>query len=388
MIYDFDRVINRKHTNCIKYDFMEEFHKPEDVMSLWVADMDFQTDEAIQKRLNEVVAQGIYGYTAVKTSYYDAVSNWFEKRFGWRPQKDWMIKTPGIIFALNAAVQVYTEPGEAVLIQTPVYYHFGKAVINNERKLVTNALQLVNGRYEIDFEDLEQKIMQEDVKMMILCSPHNPVGRVWTKEELNRIGEICIRHDVIIAADEIHCDIIYPGQTHTVMASVSEEIAARCVICTAPSKTFNLAGLQTSNIMIPDLALRKRFLKWLRKIGLNDPNMMGLAACEAAYTFGEEWLEALKVYLQGNLDTVRAYIEASLPGITLIEPEGTYLIWLDCRALGYTDKELNQKVLEAGLWLDGGSMFGEEGEGFMRVNIACPRAELMRAMERFKYILQ
>lgn len=388
MTYDFDRIINRKNTNCIKYDFMEEFHKPENIMSLWVADMDFEVADVIRERLNEVVAQGIYGYTGVKSSYYNAAADWFEKRFSWRPETDWFIKTPGVVFAVNASVQAYTAPGDAVLIQTPVYYPFGNAVKNNGRKLVTNPLKLVNGRYEIDFEDLEKKISEEDVKLMILCSPHNPVGRVWTKEELTKVADICVKYDVIIVSDEIHCDFVYPGHTHTILASLGEEIAARSIICTAPSKTFNLAGLETSNIFVPDLSLRKRLRKTIQAMGLPDPNMMGLAACEAAYRGGAEWLEALKIYLTENLNAVRDYVETSLPGITLVEPEGTYLIWLDCRELGYTDEELNQRVVDAGLWLDGGSMFGTEGEGFMRVNIACPRSELMKAMERFTAILR
>lgn len=388
MKYDFDRIINRKNTNSIKYDFMEEFHKPKDIMSLWVADMDFQVADVIMERLNQVVAQGIYGYTGVKPSYYKAVADWFDQRFGWRPEAEWFIKTPGVVFAVNASIQAYTEPEDAVLIQTPVYYPFGNAVKNNGRKLITNPLKLVDDHYEIDLEDLEKKIIAEDVKLMILCSPHNPVGRVWTKEELERIAEICVKHDVIIVSDEIHCDFTYPGYKHTILASLNEEIAARCIICTAPSKTFNLAGLETSNLFVPDKNLRKRFIKTIQAMGLPDPNMMGLAACEAAYTGGAEWLEALKGYLWDNLKAVRDYVSTSLPGISLIEPEGTYLIWLDCRDLGYTDDELNQRVVDAGLWLDGGSMFGTEGEGFMRVNIACPRAELMKAMERFTRILR
>ncbi len=387
MKYDFDHIINRKNTNCLKYDFMEEFHKPKDSMPLWVADMDFRVSKEIQKKLYEMVDHGIFGYTSVKSSYAEVVINWFENRFSWSPKEEWLLKTPGIVFALNACIQVYTDPQDAVLIQTPVYYPFRNAVINNNRKLVTNPLKLENHHYEIDFDDLEKKIIQNNVKMMILCSPHNPVGRVWTREELDKIGKLCVKYDVIIVSDEIHCDFVYPGHTHTVIASLDEEIASRCIICTAPSKTFNLAGLETSNIFVPNLSLRKKMIDWQRNLGMSNPNMMGLAACEAAYTSGESWLEELKVYLQGNLDAVREYIESYLPGITLIEPEGTYLIWLDCRDLGYTDKELNRKVIEAGLWLDGGSMFGTEGEGFMRVNIACPRSELMKAMEKFCSIL-
>lgn len=317
------------------------------------------------------------------------MADWFDEGFGWRPEKQWMVKVPGVVFAVATAIRGLTEPGDAVLIQTPVYYPFAASIERNGRKVVRNSLCNKDGKYVIDFDDFENKIQENKVKLFILCSPHNPVGRVWNREELMRMGEICQSHGVIVVSDEIHCDFTYAGHDHHIYASLGKNFADHSVICTAPSKTFNLAGLQISNIFISNPEIRKSFVKALSRTGYSSPNMMGICAAQAAYRFGRPWLEALKTYLSENLDLVRCFVREELPGIHLVEPEGTYLVWLDCRDLGYSDRELNEKVLnQAKLWLDGGSMFGKEGEGFQRLNIACPRSVLKEALMRFKNIYE
>ena len=388
MHYNFDTIVDRKNTNSIKYDFMEEFHKPADCLSMWVADMDFQSPIEVREALTKVVEQGIYGYTDMKEDYFDAVSSWFETGFGWKPEKEWVIKTPGVVFAIALAVQAFTDPGDSIIIQTPVYYPFARTVKNNERNLVTNPLKYENGKYVMDFEDFEEKIKKENVKMFILCSPHNPVGRVWTKEELVRLGDICDRYGVIVVSDEIHCDFVYEGYKHTIYASLGDKYASHSVICTAPSKTFNLAGLQGSNIFIPNEELRKKYLKAKAKTAYQEINMMAFVATKAAYTFGRPWLTELKQYLAGNVGYVREFLKKEMPSVRLIEPEGTYLIWMDFSELGLSDEELDDRIVnKAGLWLDKGTMFGSEGEFFQRMNIACPRQIVVEAMERLKKIL-
>ena len=389
--YNFDKIINRKGTNCLKYDYAVERGKPADVLPLWVADMDFQVSEEITKSLHAAVEHGIYGYTQPKDPYYNAVMNWMEKNHNWKTRREWIVKTPGVVFALGAAVKAFTEPGDAVLIQNPVYYPFTNIIRDNDRKLVDNTLVYEKdpatgkAHYRIDYEDFERKIVQEKVKVFILCNPHNPVGRVWTVEELRKLGEICLQHQVIVVSDEIHNDFVYPGYEHTVFANVDPRFADFTVTCTAPSKTFNLAGLQMSNIFIPNEQLRKAFQKEIDKTGYDEPNALGTVACEAAYRAGEEWLDQLRAYLLQNLNFLRAYLKENIPQIHLVEPEGTYLVWLDCSELGITGKELDQFIVEkAGLWLDGGSMFGPSGAAFQRVNIACPRATLQLALDKLK----
>lgn len=383
MKYNFDEIIDRRNTDSVKYDQVEKSGKPADVLPLWVADMDFRTAPGIVERLSADAAFGIYGYSEGGEDYFRAVSGWYRERFGWTVEKEWLVQTPGVVFAINIAVRALTEEGDAVIIQQPVYYPFSAAIRNNGRKLINSGLVLRDGRYEIDFEDLEKKIVENNVKLFILCSPHNPVGRVWTEEELRRIGGICLAHGVKVISDEIHSDFVYEGHRHHVFTTVDPAFEAISIVCTAPSKTFNLAGLQVSNIFIPDQQMREAFQKQMQLIGYGGINLIGLHACQAAYETGREWLEELKIYLKGNLDFVREYLEKNLPMIRLIEPEGTYLIWLDCRGLGLPEEELERLIVqEAKLWLDAGVMFGESGEGFERINIACPRAVVREAMER------
>ena len=389
--YNFDKIINRKGTNCLKYDFAVERGKPSEVLPLWVADMDFQVSEEITKSLHAAVEHGIYGYTQPKDPYYNAIMNWMKKNHQWETKREWIVKTPGVVFALGAAVKAFTKPGDAVLIQNPVYYPFTNIIRDNDRRVIDNTLvyekRVTEGKsqYSIDYEDFERKIVQENIKLFILCNPHNPVGRVWTREELQYLGEICLRHHVIVVSDEIHNDFVYPGFEHTVFANVDPRFAEFTVTCTAPSKTFNLAGLQISNIFIPNETLREAFQKEIDKTGYDEPNALGAVACEAAYRGGQEWLDQLRAYLLENLNFLRAYLQEKIPQIHLVEPEGTYLVWLDCSELGISGKELDQFIVEkAGLWLDGGAMFGPSGADFQRVNIACPRATLELALDKLK----
>lgn len=385
MKYDFDELVERRGSDCLKYDFAAERGMPEDVLSLWVADMDFRTAPCITERIQKDAAFGIFGYTDSKDDYFQAVSNWYETYFGWKVEKDWLVKTPGIVFAIATAVSAFTKEGDSVLIQQPVYYPFSAVIRDNGRKLVNNELVLKDGHYEMDLEDFEKKVVQEKVKLFILCSPHNPVGRVWTEEELRSIGEICLKYNVKIVSDEIHSDFVYPGFAHHVLTTVDERFQEISIVCTAPSKTFNLAGLQISNIWIPNPELRGIYQKKLQSLGCSEANMLGLHACQAAYEGGREWLEQLKEYLKGNLDFVRTCLRENLPQIKLVEPEGTYLVWLDCRELGLSGEELERFIVQkAKLWLDDGAIFGKAGEGFERVNIACPRAILKEALDRLK----
>lgn len=386
MPVDFDTVPNRRGTNCFKYDFAREMGMPEDVLPLWVADMDFPTAPAVLERLHALAEHGIFGYTGVKDAYFSAVHNWYAQRFSWETQRSWLVTTPGVVFAIAIAIRAFTQKGDAILIQQPVYYPFANKVTENDRQLVVNPLVLKNGRYEMDFADMERKIVDYHVKMLLLCSPHNPVGRVWTKEELLRVGEICQKHGVLVVSDEIHADFTYAGHTHRVFASVKSEFADFTITCTAPSKTFNLAGLQNSNIFIPNRQLRHAYKKELSACGCGGTNCMGMAACQAAYEAGADWLEQLKQYLAGNLAYIRQFLREKLPDIALIEPEGTYLVWLDLRKLGLTEQQQRQLIVQdAKLWLDTGTLFGQDGEGFERINIACPRATIEQAMQRLEH---
>ena len=385
MPVDFDTVPNRRGTNCFKYDFAREMGMSEDVLPLWVADMDFPTAPAVLERLHALAEHGIFGYTGVKDAYFSAVHNWYAQRFGWETQRSWLVTTPGVVFAIAIAIRAFTQKGDAILIQQPVYYPFADKVTENDRQLVVNPLILKNGRYEMDFADMERKIADNHVKMLLLCSPHNPVGRVWTKEELLRVGEICQKYGVLVVSDESHADFTYAGHTHRVFASVKSEFADFTITCTAPSKTFNLAGLQNSNIFIPNRQLRHAYKKELSACGCGGTNCMGMAACQAAYEAGADWLEQLKQYLAGNLAYVRQFLREKLPDIALIEPEGTYLVWLDLRKLGLTEQQQRQLIVQdAKLWLDTGTLFGQGGEGFERINIACPRATIEQAMQRLE----
>jgi cystathionine beta-lyase len=362
--------------------------KPTDSLPLWVADMDFACPQPVLDALHHRVEHGIFGYTDVKDDYYQAVAQWFSRRFGWQPQSQWLVKTPGVVFAIAIAVRALTEPGDAVLIQTPVYYPFARVVRDNGRTVVESPLHYQDHRYTIDFADFEEKILQHHVKLFILCSPHNPVGRVWTLQELQQLGAICQRHGVRVVSDEIHCDFTLPGHTHHIFLQANPDMAEQTVICTAPSKTFNLAGLQVSNIWIPSDDLRAAFEAEISRIGASSLNTLGLTACQAAYEQGEPWLTQCRAYMEDNLSLLRAYLQENLPKITLVEPEGTYFAWLDCSALGLESRELDRRILQDGkLWLDAGHIFGRNGGQFQRVVLACTHDTLTQALERLKSAL-
>ncbi len=381
MSYSFDEMIDRRGTWSIKHDFAIERGKPEDLLPLWVADMDFRTPSAVTEALLKAVNHGIYGYSESKQEYFEAVFHWFQERFGWTVKREWLVKTPGVVYAIACAIRALTKEGDAVIIQQPVYYPFSEIIRANKRKLINNPLVYENGAYRMDPEDFEAKVTLHGVKLFILCSPHNPVGRVWTKEELIRIGDICVKHGVYVVSDEIHSDFIFPGHRHSIFADLKEEFLRQTITCTAPSKTFNLAGLQVSNIFIEDKGIRKSFREEIAASGYSQLNTMGLIACRAAYEQGGPWLEELKLYLSDNLALIRGFLKERLPQVRLVEPQGTYLVWLDFRSLKLSEKELEKLIIEkAKLWLDAGTMFGEEGRGFQRINIACPRETIKKAL--------
>ncbi len=381
--YNFDEVIDRKGTNCLKYDFAVERGYPEGVLPFWVADMDFRTAPPVIEELERRVQHGIFGYTDPGADYRAAVWNWMKTQHDWTPAEGSLTITPGVVFALGMAVQSFTAPGDAVLIQQPVYYPFSSIILGNDRQLVNSPLVLKDGHYEIDFVDFEQKITSKNVKLFLLCNPHNPAGRVYTRDELQKMATICLQHGVTIVADEIHNDFIRKGYEHTVLASLGNDIAQHVVTCTAPSKTFNLAGLQISNIFIENESMRQKFRATIDHAGYSQPNALGMFAAQAAYEKGLPWLEALRDYLEQNYQKTKAFLAQHLPKVTLIEPEGTYLLWLDFRAYGLSAKELDHLIVhEANLWLDSGHIFGKDGEGFERLNIACPWATLEQGLKQ------
>lgn len=382
---DFDTIIDRKNTYSLKYDFAKKRNMPEDLMPLWVADMDFRVSSYIQEALMKQTEHGIFGYSDVQEEYFDVLEQWMKRHHGWQVESDWLIKTPGIVFALAMAVKAFTKEGDGVLIQQPVYYPFSEVIADNGRKVVSNTLvQEKSGKYRIDFADFEEKIVTEKIKLFFLCSPHNPVGRVWSREELIRLGDICYQHGVIVVSDEIHADFVFHGK-HYVFADLKEEYKEISIVASSPSKTFNIAGLQISNIFIPNKELRKRFKKQIDAAGYSQLNVMGLAAAKAAYEHGEEWYESMHAYVRDNINYTKQFIEEKIPEIRLVENEGTYLLWMDFRGLKLSGHELEDLIIKkAKLWLDSGRIFGTAGSGFQRINVACPRAVLTGALTRLE----
>ena len=374
---DFDQVIDRKGTRCIKYDFAAQRGMPEDVLPLWVADMDFKTSSYIEDALVERAKEGIFGYSEVQTPYFEIVSDWIRRHHGWETKERWLVKTPGIVFALAMAVKAYTEPGDGVLLQLPVYYPFSEVIRDNGRRVVSSNLLLgEDNRYHMDFEDFEKKIGEEKIKLFFLCNPHNPVGRVWTREELTTLGDICVKHGVTVVSDEIHQDFVFQGK-HLPFASLKKEYEDISVTCTSPSKTFNIASMLISNIFIPNADLRHRFKREMDAAGISQLSVLGLVACEAAYSQGEEWYQAMHAYVKGHM-----------PGVNMIDLEGTYLVWLDFRGTGIAQESLDDLIIhKAKLWLDSGKIFGDSGKGFQRINVACPRKTLTEALKRLESIL-
>ena len=384
-MYNFDTVINRWETACEKYDTITQRGYPSDMIPMWVADMDFAVPECVQKAMREVVDRGIFGYSLAGDRFYSAVEKWFSRRYGWQVDRSWIAQTPGVVTALSAAVRICTNPGDGVMIQSPVYHHFFHAVERNGRRVVENELHYENGAYTMDFADMEAKIVAHQIKLFFLCSPHNPVCRVWTPEELKQVGAICKKHGVTVLADEIYCDFFSPGFHHTPFATACPDMTDRLIVCTSPSKSFNIAGLQISNIIIPGAELREQFRTELGKVGYNNCNYYGMQACTAAYEGGEEWLEACKAYIWGNVQYIQDFVAQKLPQIKIIEPQGTYLLWMDCSGLGLTGEELEELMLQkARVWPDMGTMFGEKTGQFIRLALACPRSVVEEVMHRLE----
>lgn len=381
MKYDFDEVISRRGTLSYKWDSAMDA----EVLPLWVADMDFRTSPAIIEALQRRVAHGIFGYTRVPDAYYQAVTNWFARRHGWNIQREWMIYTSGVVPAVSAVIKALTVPGDKVLVQTPVYNCFFSSIRNNGCTLAASPLLRIGNTWQMDFEDLERKASDPDVKVFLLCNPHNPVGRVWTREELLKAGEICSRHGVTVVSDEIHCELVYLGHAYTPFASISDDFSAHAIVCISPSKAFNIAGLQIANMVVSDEEVWRKIDKAININEVCDVNPFGVTATIAAYTEGEEWLNQLLVYLQANYKWMQDYCRTHLPDFPISDLEGTYLVWMDCSILHKTSDVLEQELLdESKLWLNAGTMYGTEGEGFMRWNIACPRSVLAEGLERFR----
>ena len=392
---DFDTVIDRRHTKSIKYDFFVErgLVKPGDdasgILPLWIADMDFKTSSFVQDALIRTAEHGIFGYSETQEDYFRILQDFYRRRHNYEIESPrWVIKTPGVMFAIGMAVKAFTNVGDTVLIQQPVYMHFVDVIEFNERKVVSNDLVYgEDGRYHIDFEDFEKKIVENNIKLFLLCSPHNPVCRVWTREELLRIGEICLKHHVLVVSDEIHSDFVFEG-THTVFGSLSEEIADNSIIVTAPTKTFNLAGVQISHTFVKNPTIRRALRYQINATGYSQVSIQGIVSAEAAYANGDVWLDALLKYIKGNIDYTDKFIRENLEGVKLVPMEATYLAWLDFNGTGLSSEQVDSLVLrKAKLWLNSGSKFGKTGAGFQRLNIACPRSTLAEALNRLKVAL-
>ena len=385
MKYDFDTVIDRWKSDCEKYDTITQRGYPDDMIPMWVADMDFSVPECIKEAMQKVVDRGIFGYSLMGERFFSAIEGWFFRRYGWKTDRSWMAQTPGVVTALSATVRIVTEPGDCVMLQSPVYHHFFNAIERNGRVVVENPLKYENGQYTMDFADMEEKIRTHNIKLFMLCSPHNPVCRVWSPEELQQLGRICKKYGVTVLSDEIYCDFFSPGYRHTPFALACPDLAENLVVCTSPSKSFNIAGLQISNIIIPGEKLREKFRTELGKVGYNNCNYYGMQACTAAYEQGEEWLEACKAYIWENVQYIQNFIAEKLPEIHVIEPQGTYLMWLDCSGLGLSPEALEALLLnKAHIWPDFGTKFGEKTGQFIRLALACPRSVVAEVMTRLE----
>lgn len=382
-IYDFDTLIDRTNTASYKWDQSANLFGSEDIVPMWVADMDFPAPEEVVAAIKQRASLGIYGYTIKTQSYYDAIMNWQKRRHQWEIQQEWISTSPGVVPALTILIEVLTEPGDGVMIQSPVYYPFYEVIRMNDRVIIENELLVENGKYVMDFEALEAQ-MAAGAKLMLFCSPHNPGGRVWTRDELKRLEQLALQYNVVVISDEIHGDMTFKGHEHIPLASLSEEMARNTVTCIAPSKTFNLAGLQTANVILPDARIRQLYNRRLKALSLHMESYFGGIALESAYHYGEAWLDQLMIYLENNLDTLIAFFAEHLPQCQVMRPEGTYLVWVDCRAISEDPSELRKIMFhEAGVAFSDGSVFGKEGEGFLRINIGCPRSLMMKGLERF-----
>ena len=384
MRYNFDEIIERKNTDCVKYDKLESYFGAKDLLPLWVADMDFKVPPCISEAIIERANHEIYGYTFRGDSCINSIQNWLKTRHNWVIPKDWISSSPGVVTGLSILLMSLTNEGDQIAIQSPVYHPFAQVINDTKRKLVVNPLRLTDEGYQMDFEQLEE-LAKNGLTALVLSNPHNPVGRVFTKEELVQLGNLANTYDFLIISDEIHQDLIYEGYKHIPLASLSDELAQRTITCIAPSKTFNVAGLASSVIIIPNAKLKQKFETLLSSLHLNSGNLFGHTAMQAGYEDGAEWLDQLMDYLKGNVDFLRSYLKENIPTIKLIEPEATYLLWLDCRSLNIDTEKLNKLLIQkAGLALNKGTTFGNDGEGFLRINIGCPRSVLEKALEKIK----
>ncbi len=389
--YDFETIVDRSNTGSDKWDQMKRLNPQvsRGVVPFSVADMEFKTPPEIVEGLKRYLDSSILGYTQPTASYLDAVCSWMKRRHDWAIEREWIVGSPGVVSALFLAVKALTNPGEGVIIQTPVYYPFYAAAERNQRTLIKNPLIFTGSTYLIDFDDLERKARDPRNKVLIFCSPHNPVGRVWTPEELARVGDICLRNNLLIISDEIHFDLIMPGHQHTVLANISEELANHTIVCTAPTKTFNLAGIQNSNIIIPNEEIRKAYLRTMATNGFHSLNVLGYKACEIAYTECEEWLEQLLEVVYHNHLELKKFIETEIPVIKAMGLEGTYLQWMDFRGTGLNEHELEERLhKEAEVFFGEGYHFGEEGAGFERMNLACPTRIMMEGLKRMATVIK
>lgn len=385
MKYNFDEIIDRTNTNSVKWNFNKELLGYEEVIPMWIADMDFKTVPEVTQAIIERANHRIYGYSEGMNSYYDSVINWMEKRHNFKIKSDWICTCPGIVPALHFIIKSFTKPGDKIIVQPPVYYPFYDSILHNDCEILNNPLKFDGEKYYMDFDDLKEKVKDKDVKMLILCNPHNPIGKVWSKDDLTKLGDICIENNVVVISDEIHSDLIYKNYNHTAFASISDKFRDNSITCTAPSKTFNLAGLQASNVLISNEYLRKKFKETMISHGVKRLNLFAIVACEAAYRYGEQWLEELIDYLEENKRYLKTFIKERIPKIKVLESEGTYLVWMDCKELNMSNEELQKFMLEkAGVAFDEGYIFGQGGGGFERINIACPRSILKEALERIE----
>jgi cysteine-S-conjugate beta-lyase len=384
MTWNFDEPANREGTNCIKFDLRQETFGVKDVLPMWVADMDFNTPDFVVKSLQDRLNHEIYGYSYRSPEYFQSIIDWLNNRHHWKVEKEWISFCPGIVPALNFCTLAFTQPGDSIIVQPPVYFPFFSAVEAHGRKLIYNRLIESEGRWVMDYDSLIASI-DGKTKMIIISNPHNPVGRVWSPEELCKLADICMKNNILILSDEIHCDLILPGFTHTPFANISEEISSNTITCIAPSKTFNLAGLATSSVIISNPVHRKTFNRIVDNLHIGNGNIFGTIASISAYSYGHKWLDALIEYIDHNIDFVEDYCRKMIPEIVPVSPEATYMIWLDCRKFGMSGKELqNFFVHNAGIGMNEGSTFGPGGEGFMRMNIATTHQTIMNAMEKIE----
>jgi cysteine-S-conjugate beta-lyase len=385
-IYNFDELIDRTNTNSIKYDARKMFFGNGELLPLWVADMDFRTPDFIVDAIKKRAEHEVFGYTFRGESYNQSIVDWLKRRHNWEIKSEWITFSPGVVAGLTIAIEALSKQGDGVIVQPPVYFPFFDSVKGTGREMIENPLKLENGRYYFDLDDLKKKITPS-TRLLLLSNPHNPGGMAWNEQELKAIAQICLENKIVIISDEIHSDLIFDGFKHTPLAGISEEIAQNCVICMAPSKTFNTAGLTTSFLVIPNKRHFVAYERVMRLPHLHMGNIFGTAALEAAYTHGDEWLAQLMVYLKGNYDFLEEFFAKNLPGVKVMKSEATYLIWLDFSAFGLTDEALNQTLIDGGVGLNRGTQFGKQGSGFMRINIGCPRSILEEALERIKQAL-